>query len=166
MRTEIRTLEAGKLQRAIVGSLVERKLAEKDAIYVSETLITASLWGIDTHGVELLPTYLKELEGGRSKARPQMSWTETQRGVALLDANGGLGIVAGNLAMRRAIEIALDNGIAAVGVRNSNHFGAAGYYESSGSANRGCRIGRDIYDGRERCAAVRLSLALQRCATE
>lgn len=48
----------------------------------------------------------------------------------MLDADGMTGAVAGTMAIREAISRAREYGIAAVGVRNSNHFGAAGYYSA------------------------------------
>lgn len=115
---------AGAMHRALAERGVERAHADD----VVDTLISTSLDGVDTHGIRLFGTYLNELDGGRSKVRPQLVLDDCRLALALLDAGGALGVVAGNTAMRHAIERAREFGIAAVAVRNSNHFGAAGYY--------------------------------------
>lgn len=95
---------------------------------LTETLVTTSLWGVDTHGVELIPTYIKELEGGRGKVSPNPQFIGSFKAAQYMDADGALGCIAGNLAMEKAIEMANDYGVGVVSVGNSNHYGAAGYY--------------------------------------
>ncbi len=104
--------------------------------YLIDGLMLPSLRGVDTHGVRLFPTYLKELEGGRSKAQPELRFTNAAPALATLDAGQALGIVAGFEAVHRSIELAESFGIAAVSVRNSNHFGAASNYTLA-AAKRG-----------------------------
>lgn len=117
-----------EIRAAIHRSLNGYSVPEEHILFVAETLVSTSLRGIDTHGVELLPTYLMELAGGRSLARPELSWGSKFPGLALLDAGNALGIVAGNVGIRRAINLAKEFGVSAVGIKNSNHFGAAGFY--------------------------------------
>ncbi|MDP9121078.1 MAG: Ldh family oxidoreductase, partial [Acidobacteriota bacterium] len=73
-------------------------------------------------------TYLAELDGGRSRARPELSWQEGAAAVLRLDAGGALGLVAGRLAGSRAVHLARTHGVGAVSVVNSNHFGPASCY--------------------------------------
>ncbi len=88
--------------------------------------------GIDTHGVRLFPTYLAELDGGRARARPELAFlasaTGERRAARLLDAGHALGLVAGRAACAEAVRLARENGVGAVSVRCSNHFGAASVY--------------------------------------
>ncbi len=91
-------------------------------------LIGASLRGVDSHGVRLLPHYVKVLQGGRVKGRPQMRFEKRAAAVGNLDAGHALGHLAGYRAMEEAMTLAEEAGIGAVAVSNSSHFGAAGAY--------------------------------------
>ena len=108
--------------------LDRRGLSAEHAAYVAEGLLEASLRGIDTHGVRLFPTYVAELDGGRSRARPMLRWLGGGRAARLLDAGHALGLVAGRVACAEAVRLARELGVGAVAVRNSNHFGAASVY--------------------------------------
>ena len=93
-----------------------------------EAMTYADLAGIDSHGLSMLMMYEGGLHAGKLElaARPRV--VREGPATALLDAGAGLGHPAGVKAMRLAIEKALAVGVGAVAVRNSHHFGAAGYY--------------------------------------
>ncbi len=130
-------MTAQRLAECIRLKLVPYGLSEEhleDMVYV---LSEASLRGLDTHGVRLLPTYEQELLGGRSNPQPDFEYHRVFPGVETLDADGALGGVAGSVGMRRAIALAQKQGVAAVSVSNSNHFGAASVYALK-AARAGC----------------------------
>ncbi len=108
-------------------ALRRRGLSGEHIAYVVDGLLEASLRGVDTHGIRLFPTYLAELDGGRSQARPDLRWSG-ERAARVLDAGHALGLVAGRAAADEAARIARELGVGAVSVRNSNHFGAASVY--------------------------------------
>lgn len=117
------------LDRLLRAALLRRGLSEEHAGWVVDGLLETSLRGIDTHGVRLFPTYIKELDGGRSRARPEMTWSgEEGRAARLLDAGGALGLVAGRTACAEAVRLAREHGVGTVAVRSSNHFGAGSIY--------------------------------------
>ncbi len=120
--------EAARLDRLIRQSLLVRGLSEEHAGFVAEGLVEASLRGVDTHGVRLFRTYLSELDGGRARARPEIRVAAGASAARLLDADAALGLVAGRVAAAEAMELARVHGVGVVVVRNSNHFGPAGYY--------------------------------------
>ena len=91
-------------------------------------LVGASLRGVDSHGVRLLPHYVKVLQGGRVKGRPQMRFEARAAAVGRLDADHALGTAAGYRAMDEAMTLAEVAGVGAVSVYNSSHFAAAGCY--------------------------------------
>lgn len=126
----MKTVPAATLDLVMRTALLRRGLSEEHAAWVVDGLLETSLRGIDTHGVRLFPTYLAELDGGRSRARPEMQWTGEAGGRAarLLDAGGALGLVAGRTACAEAVRLAREHGVGTVAVRNSNHFGAASVY--------------------------------------
>ena len=112
----------------MIHALLERHLTEQHAAFVADGLIEASLRGVDTHGVRLFPTYLAELDGGRSRARPDLCFLRRHAGASLLDADHALGPVAGMTAVGEAVDLARRHGTGAVAVRNSNYFGASSQY--------------------------------------
>ena len=124
----MRAVPAEELARRMTAALLARGVSEEHAGYVVDGLIEASLRGIDTHGVRLFRTYIAELDGGRSRARPEMRWLPGSPAARGLDAGHALGMVAGRVAAAEAVRLARDYGVGAVSVRNSNHFGPASCY--------------------------------------
>ncbi|MGK5733245.1 Ldh family oxidoreductase [Streptomyces sp. URMC 124] len=106
-------------------------LSVAEAEQVADALVDTSLRGIDTHGLRLLPQYLGELSTGVAAAAARPSVVRDRGAGLLMDAGGSLGVLAGLSAARLAAERAAEFGVAAVGVRNSNHFGAASVYTRS-----------------------------------
>jgi ureidoglycolate dehydrogenase (NAD+) len=109
----------------------------QDAALLAHSLVQTSLWGIDSHGVALLPHYLARLANGTIKARPQLEVLRTAAATALIEADQGHGIVVAHRAMDEAVRIAREQGVGAVGVRNASHCGAIGLYTRA-AARAGC----------------------------
>ncbi len=91
-------------------------------------VLHASLHGVDSHGVRLLPFYADCLRTGIAKGHPAVTVDYRRRAVALVDADGGLGHLAMYRAMDEACALARECGIGMAAVVNSTHFGAAGAY--------------------------------------
>ncbi|HTQ80457.1 MAG TPA: Ldh family oxidoreductase [Thermoanaerobaculia bacterium] len=119
---------AERLAELLIRAFAGRGLSAEHAGWVSRGLVETSLRGVDTHGVRLAPVYLAELDGGRAKARPELRWRDGGKATRVLDAGGALGHVAGTLACREAVRLALVHGVGVVAVAGSNHFGAAAVY--------------------------------------
>lgn len=99
-----------------------------DAKTTADVLVAADLRGIDSHGVARLRRYVKGLQDGVMFANPkEMTVSETAT-TALIDAGAGLGQPVSYRAMKLSIEKAEKYGTGFVTVRNSNHYGIAGYY--------------------------------------
>ena len=99
-----------------------------DATLATETLLSADLRGVDSHGVARLSGYVRLWGAGRINARPRVGVTYETPSTAVVDGDGGLGLVVGPRAMRVALQKAAQVGTGWVSVRNSNHFGIAGYH--------------------------------------
>jgi ureidoglycolate dehydrogenase (NAD+) len=112
-------------------------MPDADATLLAKSLVQTSLWGIDSHGVALLPHYLDRLDNGTIRARPQLRVQRTAAATALIDADQGHGIVVAHRAMAEAVAIAREHGVGAVGVRDSSHCGAIGLYTRA-AARAGC----------------------------
>ncbi|MFQ6039543.1 MAG: Ldh family oxidoreductase [Candidatus Poribacteria bacterium] len=101
---------------------------KEDADAVANMEVETDLRGVYSHGTRALPRYVHGIRSGNLKARPDMRIAKEGPSFALLDGDRGLGYMAGMKAMNLAISKAKMTGIAAVGVRNSEHFGAAACY--------------------------------------
>src|SRR5210317_182869 len=99
-----------------------------DARIIGSCLVQTNLWGIDSHGVLRVAKYLDRLRTGGMNATPSIQSRKSAAGLEVLDADNGSGYIAATAAMRRAIELAKESNIAAVGIINSNHCGAASLY--------------------------------------
>jgi len=102
---------------------------------VTDALVQTSLRGVDSHGVRLVPHYIRAIKIGRINPRPKISFTKTAGATGVVDANNGHGIYAGLFAMRKAISLAKKHGVGAVTVTHSTHFGAAGIYALEAAHN-------------------------------
>lgn len=112
----------------ISNVLTSVSVPETDARTTADCLVTSNLRGVDTHGVRLLPIYVRRLQLGVMEARPQLQVVREGTAFAAIDGGNAMGPVAGAYAMDKAMALARGAGVAAVTVRNSNHFGAAGWY--------------------------------------
>ncbi|WP_414448179.1 Ldh family oxidoreductase [Burkholderia sp. 22PA0099] len=121
-------LKSDKARSICVQAALRRGVSAEHAQWFAHALIETSLTGVDTHGLRLLPLYLRELDEGRSNAAPEFKVLRRRGGIATLDADRALGTVAGTHAARLAADLAAEHGIGAVAVGNSNHFGAAAVY--------------------------------------
>ncbi|SIS82935.1 Ldh family oxidoreductase [Belliella pelovolcani] len=101
---------------------------EADAKLATEVLLSADLRGVDSHGVARLSGYVRLWEKGRINAKPQVKVTYETQSTAVVDGDGGLGLVVAPFAMQVAIEKAKNAGTGWVSVKNSNHYGIAGYH--------------------------------------
>jgi len=100
----------------------------QEAETLAETLAWCDVRGQQTQGFYLLPILLKRLRLGLLCSPSDMRWRRTAPSAGTLDARHGFGQVAARAAMDYAIRLARETGVGIVAVRNSNHFGAAGYY--------------------------------------
>ena len=99
-----------------------------EARIITDVLIMSDDFGIESHGMQRLVRYHKGIESGLIKidAKPEVVF-ETPIS-AVIDGHSGMGQLLGHQAMQIAIEKAKTAGVGIVSVRNSNHYGIAGYY--------------------------------------
>lgn len=106
---------------------------DDDSNTIKDVLLTADLFGIESHGMQRMVRYHKGLEKGtiHADATPETVF-ETPIS-AVIDGHAGMGQLNGVFAMKKAIEKAKTVGVGIVSVRNSNHYGIAGYYAKMAS---------------------------------
>lgn len=102
---------------------------EIDARIAADVLVSADLRGVSSHGVIRLHSYYgNRLKKGLIDPVSPIKTLKESPATLALDGGNGLGQVVAYRAMSRCIEMADNAGIAITTVRNSNHFGIAGYY--------------------------------------
>lgn len=111
--------------RTVFGAL---GVSPEDAGITADVLVTADLRGVDSHGVIRLRRYVHGLRNGIMLPHPKVKVVKETPATALIDGGGGLGQPIGVRAMRLAMDKAQKVGAGFVAVRNSNHYGIAGYY--------------------------------------
>jgi ureidoglycolate dehydrogenase (NAD+) len=117
-----------RLKEFCIAVLIKAGISAEDARVISDVLVMTDTWGTFSHGTSRLASYVSTMRtGGIShSAKPEVisgasSW-------AVIDGHSCMGMMSCCLAMDLAIEKARHNVLSWVGVRNSSHFGAAGYY--------------------------------------
>ena len=101
----------------------------KDAEIIADVLITSDKRGIDSHGIgRLKPIYIDRIDAGIMNTKTEITVVREGKTTAVLDGNNGLGHVVSKTAMQMAIDKAKAHGMGMVAVRNSTHYGIAGYY--------------------------------------
>lgn len=101
---------------------------EQDAFIAAQTLLSADLRGVDSHGVARLSGYIRLWEAERVNSTPAIAIIHETPSTAVIDGDRGLGLVVAPFSMKVAIEKAKNVGTGWVSVQNSNHFGIAGYH--------------------------------------
>ncbi len=121
-------VDAERLRALIARCYAALGLEARAAGEAADVLLHADLLGKDTHGAALFPGYVVHLRNGVWKPRPHLSIVKETPNTALVDGDSGPGAVVGRYAMGIAIEKARARAVGVVTVRNSRHFGAAGFY--------------------------------------
>ena len=132
MATEIEAdsviVDADGLEKFVVDLFRTQGLSERSARDAAAVLIKADVLGIESHGVPRLRNYITRLQNGQVEANPEVVVVREMPSTALVDGANGLGMVVGQRAMEIAIKKAEVTGAGFVSVRNSSHYGIAGFY--------------------------------------
>jgi len=131
------TVEPEVLTRFGTEVLTSLGVPVADAHLVSDSLVTAELWGHSSHGLLRLPWYVERLRSGVMTAATLSERVVDSGAVVVIDGQHGIGQVLTAEAVEIGVERARAHGVSAVGVRNSNHFGTAAYFTRR-SAEAGC----------------------------
>ena len=102
--------------------------SEKESRIITDVLLTSDLYGIESHGMQRIVRYHKGIEKGLIDPKAVAEVVYETPISAVIDAHDAMGQLVGHDAMKKAIEKAKTAGIGIVSVRNSNHYGIAGYY--------------------------------------
>ena len=101
---------------------------EDDARICADVLITSDLRGIESHGVGRLKYYYDRIKAGVQFTKTELEIVKETETTALVDGRHGMWHVIAYRSMQLAMDKARQYGLGAVAVRDSTHFGIAGYY--------------------------------------
>ena len=132
-------IEFDYLQEFMRDTFERYGVTPADADICSDVLIASDKRGIDSHGIgRLKGIYCERMDAGILKAQSRLKILKQTKNTAVIDGGGGIGLCIGPKCMQLAIDKAKANGgIGMVVVRNSTHYGFAGYYPLMADAE-GC----------------------------
>ncbi|MEG0035430.1 MAG: Ldh family oxidoreductase [Oscillospiraceae bacterium] len=117
------------MQRFLTDAFVSAGVPREDAEICTDVLLESDRRGIESHGCNRFkPIYIDRIASGIQKPVTKIDVLKETPTTAVLDANDGMGMIASHRAMEMAIEKAKKCGLAMVAVRNSTHYGIAGYW--------------------------------------
>jgi len=128
MSGQIVRIPVETLQSFMKDVFVGVGVPEGDAGICAEVLITSDLRGIESHGVGRLKMYYDRIRAGILLPHTRFQVVKEGPTTAVIDGGHGMGHVIAYRSMQMAIDKAREGGLGAVAVRNSTHFGIAGYY--------------------------------------
>lgn len=124
---QVHHIQPAELQNFVQRVLVGNGLPDHHATIVAQCLVQADLRGVDTHGSNRIPSYMKRI---RQKVLDPSATPELHQvtpAAAVVDAKNGFGFVAAHMGMQKAIEMAQQIGIGMVSIKHSNHFGMSAW---------------------------------------
>jgi LDH2 family malate/lactate/ureidoglycolate dehydrogenase len=121
--------DSASLRDFMVRVLENAGACPEDAQITADVLLAADMRGVESHGIiRLFPYYANRLKKGLVNPNPTLRVVSESAAVVAMDGDNGLGHPNGYRAMQHCIARANEQGAAVVTVRNSNHYGIAGYY--------------------------------------
>lgn len=120
--------EPSKVREQIELCLTAWGASADYAAATADVLLYADMSGVESHGISMIPVYDRRWRANQMTPSARADVVQDGPVTALIDANGGLGHPVSVMAMELAIDKAAEHGLAAVSVKNSSHYGAAGYY--------------------------------------
>ncbi|MFP3958757.1 MAG: Ldh family oxidoreductase [Spirochaetaceae bacterium] len=128
MESTQRLIPFETLERFVNDVFLRLGVPPEDARICADVLLQSDLRGIDSHGIGRLAMYHDRIRAGIQSPTTEIETLRETETTATLDGHHGMGHVIAYRAMRTAMEKAAAYGMGAVAVRNSTHYGFAGYY--------------------------------------
>jgi ureidoglycolate dehydrogenase (NAD+) len=125
---EVKYIELDKLKKFCELVLIKEGMRQEDAKICAEVLSVTDAYGTHSHGTKNLHNYIKKFRAKGADIHAEAVIERNKPAFAVIDAKNGLGIIPAYHAMEMACDKARQTGIAITIVKNSNHYGAAGYY--------------------------------------
>jgi len=130
------TIKIEDLKTFCQAALRQEGMREDYAAICAEVLVETDAWGTHSHGTKNLHNYIRKFRVGGADIYAEPEIVVDRAAFAIIDAHKALGMIPSYQAMNLACDKARQTGLGLVAVRNSCHFGAAGYYANM-AAKRG-----------------------------
>lgn len=128
MKTDNKRIAPGDLMAFCVEAMLKTGMKSADADTTAEVLVTTDTWGVHTHGTKQLRVLMRNFRDGRMDLNARAEPVNEGPGWACFDGHHSMPMPSSVLAMETAVRKARETGVAVSTVRNSGHYGAAGYY--------------------------------------
>jgi len=116
------------LKETMVDVLKTEGLNDVSIMHLTDSIISTSLRGTDSHGINLFPHYINAIRAGRISKRPVFNFVNGSKTTATLDADHAVGHHSGYTAMEYAVGLAKKFGMGSVAIKNSTHCGSVAYF--------------------------------------
>ena len=117
------------MENFMIDAFCSYGVPRDDACICTDVLLESDRRGIESHGCNRLkPIYLNRIEEGTLSPITQIEIVKETPTTAVLDGHDGMGMIVSHKAMQMAIEKAKKYGLSMITVRNSSHYGIAGYW--------------------------------------
>ena len=116
------------LERLCLDAFKRFGFNDEESGIITDVLLLSDLYGIESHGMQRMARYYKSIQKGMIKVEARPEVVHETALSAVLDGHDGMGQIIGHTAMTMAIDKAKTSGMGIVTVRNSNHYGIAGYF--------------------------------------
>lgn len=121
-------IQPDSLKSVAIAILQKGGSDAREAEWVAAHLVRANLTGHDSHGVGMLPAYVRILEAGLLRPNQEPELVKDEGSILMFDGQRGYGQVVGRLSMEQAIARCRETGLALMTLRNSHHLGRIGTY--------------------------------------
>lgn len=121
-------IPVARLRAFMERVFVREGFSAPDAVSIADVLMQADLFGIESHGAQRMMYYHRNIQSGSVDVQAEVETVRETSVSALLDGHFAMGQLCGVRAMEMAIQKAKKAGVGVVCVRNSSHYGIAGYY--------------------------------------
>lgn len=124
---QMQLVSASNARAYVEKVLIGNGVPEDNAAIVAKCLVEADLRGVDTHGMNRIPSYMARVREGVLDPRASPTLRQITPAVAQVDGHNGFGFLAAHKGMATAIDMAREIGIGMVSVKHSNHFGMSAW---------------------------------------
>ena len=120
----------------MISAFEKLGVPHEDAVICADVLMESDKRGIESHGCNRFKTiYIDRIKSGIQEPVTEFEVLKETSTTAVVDGHNGMGMVVGYKSMKMAIEKAREHGMGMVAVRNSTHYGIAGYYATMATNN-------------------------------
>lgn len=131
------TVSAKEMESVLLGVFTKNGFTRAQAHLLAKVHTQNTLYGINSHGINRVPRFIDHVKKGVIKVDQKAEKVETFGSIERWDGNQGAGVINAVNCTNRAVELAKENGMGLVALRNTNHWMRGGYYGWQ-AADQGC----------------------------